>query len=502
MSQKITPAPTRLLPALLLLAVLVGSCEEFYGPPPVNLAQYDRIRRGNWLGYPDQTVYAYNLRRVCDADLPVGERVESLQLAVRLGSEDPLTLKVLMDVLNRPDNPKRLQYALLEYVLQKGDPAVAEYAVRVLEDRELPPALRDAVLGWLTQNTRPEVLAQVVKLWAQENSITSLNEPRYRQIVERITGMKWADALLAGINSPGFFARGSALEILTGRLDGASLRRRIERMVPATPAMMALREFVQRFDYLPASKTDFLAATAIYTTRARMLGDTAQRSRQWQKEAGYRFAIRDFHLLSRLASDPLRKDLRRWQLIAELGQAVSKRDHIQRTRQPGMPAGSLTDSFSAQAPNLSMADLWNIYLLNEMLERQRVQLALKTMADCDFADDRSAWGGLVFYENGKAEAKLYPAATRDTKDDLHYLASEYLEADGRDSLCRFHAHFEKVNNAERAGPDAFELVQAKRENYYGLVLTSIDEKRFAAHYYNPEGVVISLGTLPFRGRGS
>jgi hypothetical protein len=430
----------------------------------------------------------------------VDARVDSLGLAAKLGSDDPATLGALLGVLMRPDNPKKLHYALLEFVLRKGDPAVAEYAVKVLDDRELPIYLRDAVLTWLTVNSRPEVLAQVVKLWGQEESVTSPNEPRYRNIVERLSGRTWQEALVGGINSPGFLARGSAIEILTARVDERDLRRRIMQTAAVTPAMAALREFIQKLDYLPTNKTDFLAATEIYSARGKMLGDVAQICNRWYKQAGYRFVIRDFHLLSRLGRDPLRKEMRRSELVIEISRAVAGRDHVHRQAIAGMPAGTQIDSFASRAPSLSMADLWNLHLLNEMLSSPRVQRALTTMTECDYADKRSAWGGLVLYESGRAEAKLYPAMVQGHGDDLHYVAGQYLEVDGRDALCRFHAHFDKVNNAEKAGPDLDELTQARTGGFYALALTSVDQKTFAAHYYNPVGIVISLGNFPFRGR--
>ena len=67
----------------------------------------------------------------------------------------------------------------------------------------------------------------------------------------------------------------------------------------------------------------------------------------------------------------------------------------------------------------------------------------------------------------------------------------------RRALCRFVAHFEKVNNAERTGPTVEELLDAKTNNYYGLTFTTLDENRFSAHYFTPSGIVISLGKFPF-----
>ena len=83
-------------------------------------------------------------------------------------------------------------------------------------------------------------------------------------------------------------------------------------------------------------------------------------------------------------------------------------------------------------------------------------------------------------------------------DDLIYVPANLEARYAFDALCRFHCHFEKVGNVKRAGPTAEELRQAKEDNVYALVLTSISKDVFCAHYYSPNGVVVSMGMLPFR----
>ncbi len=145
-----------------------------------------------------------------------------------------------------------------------------------------------------------------------------------------------------------------------------------------------------------------------------------------------------------------------------------------------------------------MGDLWNLYLLNEMLTRPRVQRALKTVAAQRQANDRSWEGGLIFYKSGQAEPILYPAADVPGDSGLAFNLSHRGRIDARDAMCRFMVHFGKVNNAGQAGPNQAELRDAETNNYYGLVLTSVDKDSFSGHYYNPTGVVISLGKFPFR----
>jgi hypothetical protein len=144
-----------------------------------------------------------------------------------------------------------------------------------------------------------------------------------------------------------------------------------------------------------------------------------------------------------------------------------------------------------------MADLWRLRLLDEMLTRPHVQMAIAVMADRDRADAARAWGGVIFYESGRATARIYPPPDAGG-DDKTYAPSEQAASDLRDSLCRFHAHFERANNAERSLPSQTELLEAATGGFCGLLLTTLGDDTFCATYYTPRGVVVSLGAAPLR----
>jgi hypothetical protein len=314
-------------------------------------------------------------------------------------------------------------------------------------------------------------------------------------MVQRITRQQWDDALLNAINSATFDARGEALEVLQTRIDRNELHRRIMAQPARTDAIRAIQGMLEQFGYLPASREQFMTTVILHKVRRDMLNDAARLSIDWSHNHEYQFNIRDFHLLSRLSRDPLRANLTRTQLVLALGKDFQRRKHVRHEPTNGQ---DYKDEFWLQVDKLSMADLWNLYLLNEMLSRPRVQVSLRLMADGDMADRDSAWGGLVFYQNGQAEAILYPPDPRVKGDDLAYHPTRRLITDSRDSLCRFIGHFEKVDNTGRVGPTAAELADAHEGNYYGLILTRTGPDSFAAHYYSTGGVVVSLGRFPLR----
>ncbi len=192
-------------------------------------------------------------------------------------------------------------------------------------------------------------------------------------------------------------------------------------------------------------------------------------------------------MLSQLAADPLRNKIGRDDLIKQIVTRLAKRKHADRRVSP----------FSRQAANMSLPDLWNIVLLDDMVRRQRVSLALRILADRLRAGLNSPRSGLVFYEDGKAAAKLYPQAVDSTRGDRDHVPERELQRAGFNAMCHLHTRFEKVYNAERAAASSRELSAAAQANFYGLVLTSVDSGTFSAVYYNPDGKAVSLGVFAF-----
>jgi len=220
---------------------------------------------------------------------------------------------------------------------------------------------------------------------------------------------------------------------------------------------------------------------------------------------GYVFHPRDLHLLERLGGDAARPPLTRQQLVEAIGQTLAVREHVNIASAapetdvlpPRRPvAGGAIDDFNTNLARLTQADLWNLMLIQEMLARPDVQRGLVVAARDDRADTTTAWGGLIVYDNDKGHADMIryktPAATG-RSDFRHAFNPKAIEA-GRDALARFQFHFEKADNTLRAGPTACDLDDAASFNAYGLILTTVHDGRdYCAHYYNPQGVIVSLG---------
>lgn len=491
----------RLLIVLMSLAwVLTGCAPTEQMTVPKNTQEWESMGAADRLRSPDQVVLQYNLARVHNPELPVEQRVASLKLVSRIDENshlmDETSYANLANLVRDGKCPPELQKEALRFLFASNYRDLGSFATEIIQNPNSDPEMRRLAMEWVRQNPVRNVLAGIVRSWDGETDLTDTEEQSYRDTVRQVSGQQWDEALLEAINSPDFDARGEAMSILAERMDRATLRNRILGLKAKTDAVSAVQYFVEFFGYLPASREEFITAAILYKVRQDMLPDAARLSIDWTKNFGYQFNIRDFHLLSRMSRDPLRSNLKRTQLVLEIGQALKTRKHVPAvlTKDEGPNA----DSFWLKVDKLTVADLWNIYLLNEMLTRPRVQQSLRIMADGDMADTHSAWGGLVFYQNGQAEAILYPPDHKAGDNDLVYQPTIRLLTDGRDSLCRFVGHFEKMENIDRAGPTELELQRADDDNFYGLTLTRIDKDSFAAHYYTPQGQIISLGKFPLR----
>ncbi len=492
--------------AALIGLVVLGGCDSVQvGPAPITVPEYEKMARPDRNRWPDNRIMQINLTRISNSELFPKERLDSLALVRKIASDDGsfLTDADMADMatlLRDPKCPSELNKNMLLFLLELKYPDLAAHATAVMQNPKSDPELRKAVVDYWGEGSEGELqmLTSIVQSWAKVTSPSEEDENSFRKAVKKISGKEWDVTLLDELNSKTFQAKGDALRILSDRLGPETLRKRILSMHAETEAMEAIQGFFERFDYLPTSREELITAVMIYGYRRDMLSEAARLALNWSRNYKYQFNIRDFHLLSRLSRDPLRSNLKRTQIVLEIGQTLKTRKHVRRAPAMTVGRGNYKDNFWLQVDKLTMSDLWNLFLINEMLSRPRVQVSLRLMADGDMDEISSAWGGLVFYQNGQAEASIYPFDSDAESNDMTYQATRRLITDERDSLCRFIGHFEKVQNDSRAGPSVEELADAKVYNYYGLILTRVGKNSFCAHYYNPDGVVISLGKFPLR----
>ncbi len=476
---------------LLLLASVVSllaGCAQLPPHPPHTVAEFLQHQRSGKQEFPPNTIARHNAHRVFDDSLTADERLESLRVLERVDVAGEQTYPTLAIVLTQRQTPPEVRRGVLAFLAERDCPGLAEHVAEALPDAD-SAQLRSALLNWLHKHPSNVSLVSVVKLWAAEKPISDKSEMRYRQLVKRISGKSWSDALLDGLNTPKFFARGSAIEILSSRLESEPLCRKISALKPRTQTAAVLKYFAMSFAYVPGTRRELLAEVVLHREGPSRLTPAERMVNQWRKMYDYRFNIRDFHTVSRLATDPMRKSLSRAQLILEISQGIIKR-RAARTKRL-FRRGRLVD-FAAQTESLSIADMWNLMLVSEMLDKKRIRRALRVTAKRDMAERNSQSGGLIRYEHGRAEAILYPPAKK--QGDDKYVPTRQMLKDALDSLCYFVGHFSEVaENISRIGPGEKELAFAAKYNICGVVFTTVAGGRLNATYFTPGGVVVDLG---------
>ncbi len=484
------------LVAFVSACLACAGCHAPPANPPQSLPELQAYQQRRCQDFTLQAIALHNLKRALSTSLAPEKRIESLRVVEQLGTTGAETYTSLAAALADSQTPPVVRQAILAYLIKKDYPGLGQHVSNALPHAQ-DPALRSAILEWLYEHPAPELLSEVVKLWASQESLDTGTEARYRGIVERLARQKWDDALLSGLNASGFAARGSAVEVLAARLPPAMLRRKLAELTPRSQAGQALKYFAERFDYVPVTGRELLACVLAHGHGDEQLNQVARIALEWQTHYHYRFNIRDFHLLARLAGDPLRKPMSRRELTEKLSRAIAYRQQTT-TRPAGRAAPPVRDGrpvgFDAQAESLSMADLWNLWLINEMLNRPRALQAVQIMAKGDRADQSSQWGGLIRYEQGQAEAKLYPPEAR--RADDQYLASRQMLDSAPDALAFFIGHFGPAGGSRGpVGPSAREIGLARQWNLCGVILAGAEPGGLSVTYFTPEGLTIDMGNF-------
>ena len=532
---------------VVVAGLAVTGCGKPPPPMPVTLADYQRLRSEYPQDYPPGSVLVRNLTRVLDVGLTEDERLTSMELVAYLQPRGRTELDALAGVQSEAGNP-RLKGVVRDYLsrvpsmpypsdggaapggvvsnavvrrpVAVDDPRLGSERVGAVEDPRAvdggvrPPVapapydVRSQRLRELLNKGRADDLSEVVLYWAQEPSPPDEKvDAGYRGIVEKLTGKTWDEALLDAVNQPRFTARGSAIEVLGARIDQASLAQRVAAVeAPGSEAMQVMKVFASNFGYVPRTRQELLSTVRVFKACNGRVEDAAKLARQWQQESQglddskgfrgqsqYRFNIRDFHLLESLAQDPGNSRTDRLSLVTELAKSLP-------TRRVTRPGTGVDDSLlSAAVSKMSMADLWNVWLMNEMLSSAEFRAGLRLAADKDLSDVRAAWGGLIVYNpvGKRIEIRTAAAAQRGAYDDVRYLPPQAVIDKTPLAMARVHAHFSRVNNAALAGPTRQEVQDSVVGNYSALVLTRISEREFCAFYYNPDRLVLGLGTFTF-----
>ncbi|QDU34213.1 hypothetical protein KS4_22780 [Poriferisphaera corsica] len=152
------------------------------------------------------------------------------------------------------------------------------------------------------------------------------------------------------------------------------------------------------------------------------------------------------------------------------------------------------ESFSQQADQLSPADLLIIQNIIEAVQSPAVLQLLFEQADRDIKDTTTELGGvLTWNESNQFIAQPFPPEIR--AHDRKFYASNQLIKSMYTGLAHYHFHAQKHKNHQFAAPGKGDQNFADRLGTHAVVFTFISTNTLNVDYYQPNGIVIDLGTI-------
>lgn len=176
------------------------------------------------------------------------------------------------------------------------------------------------------------------------------------------------------------------------------------------------------------------------------------------------------------------------------GFTESQEHHLKGPTYDG-PMDEHPQSFRESESKLCWADLLTLAAVSGWMNDRAMVDRWFAGADADVADNTTEFGGLVLMDkNYGAYPQLYKPMMR--RHDLIYYAPKELVLDAYTALAHFHYHAQKYKNRQYAGPGIGDMKRtARTQRFSALVLTFIDRDTLNVDYYQPEDVVIDMGTI-------
>jgi hypothetical protein len=190
----------------------------------------------------------------------------------------------------------------------------------------------------------------------------------------------------------------------------------------------------------------------------------------------------------------------REELLGEAAARLKGRQFHRRSARSG--ERRVPDRLEEWRQHLSWGDLLTILLVDEAVQQSRVIEALFTQAERDRRDRNAEYGGLLRARTGQDglggpefSAVLYPPRPGNRRGDHEFVAPTDMIDQSQHALAHYHFHVQEVRNSEYAGPSPADLAYAARFGRACLVFTRVGTGTLNVDYYQPDGVVVDMGTV-------
>lgn len=184
----------------------------------------------------------------------------------------------------------------------------------------------------------------------------------------------------------------------------------------------------------------------------------------------------------------------REELASELRNRLSSRTRHDRSIDTAVKRNQ--EGFAHWEPTLKWADLLTVLVLDDALANPNVRIALVEHAELDRKDTTTEYGGLLgIGANQASRVILFPPRPGQRQGDQKFIASDDMIAASDLALAHYHFHAQERENGGYAGPSEGDMVYAARYGRSCLVFTSVGERELAVDYYQPDGVILDIGSF-------
>lgn len=186
----------------------------------------------------------------------------------------------------------------------------------------------------------------------------------------------------------------------------------------------------------------------------------------------------------------------RAELLEDLSKALEGRTHFKRTAEQRVLDQPRRERLSDWAGQLSFGDLVALHVIDMASRDPAVVKRLYEQVEIDRQDRTTEYGGVIEPSEGSSfRILLFRPRVRDRNSDTEFVASEDMIRYADRALAFYHQHVQSGAETKHAGPSEADLIYAARSGRSCVVFTAVGKAGLNVDYYQPNGVVIDLGTV-------
>lgn len=431
--------------------------------------------------------YAVMLNR--DAEW-TARRIAARQ-AYRDHHDDPALLQTLHQVIWTPGYPAWQRIEAVDMLLELDEQAFREalnLKIMTVPDRETLSYIFDQAVKHKWTDFTPLAVRSYAR---RDPMVDDLIRPE-RRVIRLLNPGRTAEDVIFDIfineQEHSVSSQSAAWDLLCRLTDRKRVLQLMEQ-APTTMLVSRLRAAQQELGVVPRNREELLwllawsdPKTADWRRRATEL------VKQLTPQQRQGLEMRHLPVLLRLDSARLHRARSVW--LAEAAVHLGRSEHHFK-----QPSDESVQKLAANATRLCWADLAVIGSLIDVMQSRELVNDFFEQADEDHQDKTTEHGGAILHDHATAGmiSQRYKPLLK--KGDDVFIPPHIMVEQLYTGLFHYHFHVQYYKNGPHAGPGGGDRQLASNLPFNFFVVTAIDQNHLNVDYYQPNGVVIDMGTL-------